>query len=172
MSSLARPAPLGSSEHDASRGLSELHRVHAAQLARPALAQAGLDKWGNDPSLKAIPTSNDEVCSWLLRAQRSGSDPYQYLFEARNVHRLDRHDFNLVAAERYMGGYTGEFSDTLILGQHILKQIRDVPGMTAFLGRNGSPSSSSAFVAKWGMLGNLHREQGASVGGLSCGNAK
>jgi RHS repeat-associated protein len=129
----------------------------------------GLDTWGNDPSLKDIGTSNGQACSWLSRAQGSGSDPYQYLFDARNIDGLDRHDPNLVAAERYMGGYSGEFSDTLILGQHFLKQARALPGATNILGRNGSPASSSAFVAKWGMLGNLHRQQGAGLEGSRCG---
>ena len=60
----------------------------------------GLDRWGSDPSMKAIPNSNEAVCSWLSHAQSSGSDPYQYLFDARNVYKLDRCDSNLVAAER------------------------------------------------------------------------
>jgi RHS repeat-associated protein len=132
----------------------------------------GLDPWGNDPSLKDIGTSDGETCAWLSRAQASGQDPYDYLFAARNTYGLDRHDPNLVAAERYMGGYTGEFSDTLILGQHLLKQARTLPGATSILGRNGSPASISAFVAKWGMMGNFHRQQGSGVGGSACGCGK
>lgn len=132
----------------------------------------GLDTWGNAPSLKDIGTSDGETCAWLSRARASGQDPYNYLFDARNLYELDRHDPNLVAAERYMGGYTGEFSDTLILGQHLLKQARTLPGATSILGRNGSPASTSAFVAKWGMMGNFHRQQGLGVGGSACGCGK
>ncbi|MBK6296051.1 MAG: hypothetical protein IPF55_18755 [Rhodoferax sp.] len=41
MTSHIRPGPLGSSEHDVSRGLSQFRRAHAGQLAHPVLAQVG-----------------------------------------------------------------------------------------------------------------------------------
>jgi hypothetical protein len=71
-----------------------------------------------------------------------------------------------------MGGHTGEYSDTLILGQHILKQLRQIPYVSSILGRNGSPASNSSFVAKWGMIGNFHREQNLPIGGAACGCEK
>ena len=133
----------------------------------------GLDRWGDDPSLQNIPLSDQEVCNWLSRAHASpGKDPYKYLFDVRNIHHLDRHDSNLVAAERYMGGYSGEYSDSLILGQHILKQTREIPGASYIVGKNGSPASSSSFVTKWGMTGNFHRENGSRLGGPNCGCEK
>ncbi len=115
--------------------------------------------------------SSGGVYGWLCDAINSGSDPEGYLRDARN-NGLDKGDSNLVAAERYVEMYNGNYEghppmsqDTFNLGQHILKQIRTVPGMSRVFGENGSPASDSEFIARWGALGVFHRREGVALGG-------
>jgi hypothetical protein len=114
-----------------------------------------------------VPLSNSAVLGWLQRAVDSGEDVYGYLSQARNTYRIDKYDSNLTAAERYMEGYNGNYNDTMMLGQHILKQVRTVPYAEKILGKNGSPAADSAFVTKWGMIGNMHREENMPLGGTT-----
>jgi hypothetical protein len=128
-------------------------------------------KWYPKAATQQVPLSNQNVLEWLCRATKSSEgnflDPYSYLNVARNKLGLDKNDSNLTAAERYMEGYEGNYSDHFMLGQHILKQLRKVPGADRILKRNGSPAEHSAFVTKWGMTGNFHRSQGTPIGGYN-----
>jgi hypothetical protein len=105
---------------------------------------------------------------WLCRAVKQEKDhvpAHTYLVNGRKKWGLDKTDPNLSAAERYMDGYEGNLSHTEILGQHLLKQARRLPDVEEITGKNGALPEDSAFIAKWGMLGNFHREQGLPIGG-------
>jgi hypothetical protein len=131
------------------------------ELAKPMLAQLK-----SETAIHTrVPLSNAAVSVWLQRAVDSGGDVYGYLSQARNTYGIDKYDSNLTAAERYMEGYNNNYNDTLMLGQHILKQARTLPYAEKILGKNGSPAVDSAFITKWGMIGNLHREQKMLLGG-------
>jgi uncharacterized protein RhaS with RHS repeats len=125
----------------------------------------GLDRWGSDPSLKQIPNTAANVQNWLAQAiQKNPSDPYGYLFNARNIYRLDGYDDNLAAAERYTGAYSGDplYNDIFLVGDLFLKLARNVCvgslcGSDIF-GKNGSKDGE--FVNRWGSLGNFDRQYG------------
>jgi hypothetical protein len=114
-----------------------------------------------------VPLSVDKTREWLCRAvtaEQMGILPaYTYLNAARNIMGLDKNDSNLVAAERYMEGYEGNYNKTMILGQDVLKRIRESSGV----GGNGSPVSDSEFVTTWGVMGVDHHNDNAPV----CGSA-
>ena len=127
----------------------------------------GLDRWGDDPSLKTIPLSDENVCNWLMWAydieQKVGVPMYASLSSARNIQHLDKYDNNLVAAERYMEGYEGFYNKIELFGQNVLKHIRfTIPKVEIYsssigpfhiFGKNGSSVESSSFVTKWGYKG-------------------
>jgi hypothetical protein len=46
----------------------------------------GSERWGDDPSLKRIPNSDDRVKKWLDEANVSDLGPMVYLMNARNVY--------------------------------------------------------------------------------------
>ena len=94
--------------------------------------------------------------------------PYVYLNSARNSLHLDIHDSNLIAAERYMEGYEDNYGDIFLLGQHVLKQVRRLPGASNILGKNGAPPSESWFITQWGMLGNYDRRNELPIRGTDC----
>jgi hypothetical protein len=112
------------------------------------------------------PLSTAAVAAWLEKASKSSIGTYAYLSVARNKDQLDLFDENLVAAERYMEGYDGNYSDTLIAASALLKFTREVEIMGSkpfekLFGANGSKSIE--FITRWGMLGAFDRNENISL---------
>jgi hypothetical protein len=123
--------------------------------------------WGNEPSLKRIADTDENVKSWL-RAALSNRNEYQtpgMWLAMRRDEGLDRYDNNLAAAERFAMAAEGFWdvfpgSQTMaIAGKRLLQKARmNVPGAEKVLGKAGS--SNPDFTEKWGHLGNSYHQQG------------
>jgi hypothetical protein len=115
-----------------------------------------------------VPNSAQRVLDWIQKAVTYSHDhypvsPWGYLSNARNHDGLDKLDDNLAAAERYFDGYDGNYSETLIVGMTLLKELREVhvgdkKPFEKIFGRNGSQSPE--FVTRWGMMGIFDRNNG------------
>jgi len=103
-----------------------------------------------------VPLNGDNTLTWLVRAndaqQKGIVDAYTYLNHGRE-YGLSKNDLNIVAAERFAEGYFGNYNKFFLTGQHALKSVREIPGFSYILGKNGSPLSSSEFSGSWGFLG-------------------
>jgi hypothetical protein len=91
------------------------------------------------------PLSAKAVIEWLEKAEASANGAYVYLSYARNKLRQDFFDDNLPAAERYMEGYDGNYSQNLIAASSILKTLREIEvaggrPFESIFGKNGSKS--------------------------------
>ena len=123
--------------------------------------------WGNEPSLKRIPDTDENVKSWLRAALANRSEyqtPGMWL-ALRRDEGLDRYDNNLAAAERFAMAAEGFWdvfpgSQTMaIAGKRLLQKARmNVPGAEKVLGKAGS--SNPDFTEKWGQLGNSYHQRG------------
>jgi hypothetical protein len=139
----------------------------ASVSAGPSSASTGRPHWGNEPSLKRIADTDENVKSWL-RAALSNRNEYQtpgLWLAARRDDGMDRHDNSLAAAERFAmaaEGYWDVFpgSQTMaIAGKGLLQKARmNVPGAEKVLGKAGS--SNPDFTEKWGQLGNSYHQLG------------
>jgi RHS repeat-associated protein len=122
----------------------------------------GLDRWGDDPFLKRIPTNDKSVVDWLCRYGGTGS-PTAELMNGRNK-GWDRYDDNLPAAERFAEMMDGNYShysplrpNDFNMGQYLYKKYRQ-----AASGGKGNVSKDADFVGKWGAMGTFHFEQNMS----------
>jgi hypothetical protein len=138
-----------------------------AATAAPVAGSNSRPHWGNDPSLKRIADTGENVKSWL-RAALSNRNEHQtpgMWLALRRENGLDRHDNNLAAAERFAmaaEGYWDIFpgSQTMaIAGKGLLQKARmNVPGAEKLLGKAGS--SNPDFTERWGQLGNSYHQFG------------
>ena len=122
----------------------------------------GLDRWGDDSSLKRIPTNDKSVVDWLCSYGGTGS-PTTDLMNGRN-NGWDRYDDNLPAAERFAEMMDGNYanyapwrSDDFNMGQYLYKKYRQ-----GARGGKGNGSQDAGFVAKWGAMGAFYFEQNIS----------
>jgi hypothetical protein len=129
--------------------------------------------WANEAP--TIAPSDAKVILWLCKAICAGQGE-SYLMAARQERSLTRSnpDPNLVAAERFMGGYEGSINEVALgfqmVGKHwretwLAEKVRQTAPASAwdsamfamFFGRNGSPASSASFTTRWGLSGIGHR---------------
>jgi hypothetical protein len=137
------------------------------QKTQKALLAAQLQKYYPPTPQTRVPLSIEKTREWLCRAVTAENanimPAYTYLNAARNIMELDKNDSNLVAAERYMEGYEGNYGKIMIFGQNSLKKMRAFFGT----GGNGSPVSDSEYVTTWGFMGVEDHDNNAPV----CGSA-
>jgi hypothetical protein len=147
-------------------------------------ASGGWSSGGGATGAWTTANTTANVLGWLCKAQQSGMnpngmDPLSYLMDAR-ARGLDKGDSNLAAAERYMEAYEGNYDgyylgqDNYLFGMNFLKWGRAIPYIGGWFGHNGAPPEDSAFISKWGMLGNMDNREGEPIGGSTppCGCGK
>ena len=180
------PGAAGSAEHNASLGSRERNAyarphavVHASAPGALGHDQCELKRLllrsGRQIETPTMALSDAQVVHWLCRAMCAGKGE-GYLMTARQERaqlRLNP-DPNLVAAERFMGGYEGTINEVALgfqfVGKHwretwLAEKVRQaVPAsawnnmlFTMFFGKNGSPASSVSFTTRWGLSGIGHR---------------
>lgn len=129
----------------------------------------------SEGAAQTIGPSDAKVVQWLCKAICSGQGE-SYLMAARQERAVTRSnpDPNLVAAERFMGGYEGSINEVALGFQFVGKQwretwlagkVREMAPASAwnsmlfamFFGKNGSPASSASFTTRWGLSGIGHR---------------
>ena len=114
----------------------------------------GLDRWGDDPTLKRIANDDKKAIRLICEAAKDGGA--SNLMDQRRK-GFDRYDDNVAAAERFFEMYEGNYSnyppysqDDLNMGQVVVKLIRKVTG------QSGNGSQDAGFVGKWGGIGALY----------------
>jgi RHS repeat-associated protein len=118
----------------------------------------GLDRWGDDRSLKRIPVDDKNVIDWLCKYGGDGS-PLPDLMMARGKGRSwDKYDDNLAAAERFGEMMDGNFS---FYSPWKSSSFAVGKGMLTWAGIGGG-SKDAAFVTKWGSMGAFYFDQGMS----------
>jgi hypothetical protein len=180
------PGAAGSSEHNATLGSRERGAygrprvvVHADQPGSVDHDQGELKRLmarsARTTEAPLIAPSDAQVIHWLCQAICAGQGE-SYLMTARQERALLRlnPDPNLVAAERFMGGYEGTINEVALgfqfVGKHwretwLAKKVGQVAPASAwnsmlftmFFGKNGSPASSATFTTRWGLSGIGHR---------------
>jgi hypothetical protein len=180
------PGAAGSAEHNATLGGRERSAYGRPRVVVHADAPGAVDHdQGELKRLLArsvrtseapvIAPSDAQVMRWLCKAICAGQGE-SYLMTARQERALARSDPdpNLVAAERFMGGYEGTINEVALgfqfVGKHwretwLAEKVRQVaPGsawdsmlFAMFFGKNGSPASSASFTTRWGLSGIGHR---------------
>lgn len=180
------PGAAGSAEHNATLGGRERGAYGRPRVVVHADAPGAVDHdqgeikrlmarsaRTNSPPLIAL--SDTQVVHWLCKAVCSGQGE-SYLIEERQRQAKVRSnpDPNLVAAERFMGGYEGHFNEVDLglqfVGKHwretwLAEKVRQSAPVSAwnsmlfvmFFGRNGSPATSVSFTTRWGLSGIGHR---------------
>lgn len=180
------PGAVGSSEHNSTLGTRERNAYGRPRTIVYASVPGAVDHdQGELKQLLArstrqieaptIASSDAQVVHWLCRAICAGQGE-GYLVTARQERaqlRLNP-DPNLVAAERFMGGYEGSINEVALGFQFVGKQwretwlaekVRQAAPTSAwnsmlfvmFFGKNGSPASSVSFTTRWGLSGIGHR---------------
>ena len=161
------PAPARNLPSDSGKSPAATTASAQAAAATSSAPSNNRPHWGNEPSLKRIADTDDNVKSWLLAAL-SNRNEYQtpgMWLALRREDGLDRYDNNLAAAERFAmaaEGYWDIFpgSQTMaIAGKGLLQKARmNVPGAEKVLGKAGS--SNPDLTERWGQLGNSYHQLG------------